>query len=147
MDAHHPRLRVLGGPPRPRHRELGGRGLRRGEQHREPDHPDDPEPAPTGADVSVAVTGTPATVAQLANVSYATDVTNAGPLAADGVSLVFDTKVIRNLGSLASGATASKVLGVSWGLAGDRTVKATVSSTTADPTAANNSETEHTSVS
>ena len=107
----------------------------------------DPEPAPTGADVSVAVTGTPATVAQLANVSYATDVTNAGPLAADGVSLVFDTKVTRNLGSLASGATATKVLGVSWGVAGDRTVKATVSSTTADPTAANNSETEHTSVS
>jgi hypothetical protein len=57
------------------------------------------------------------------------------------------TKVTCNLGSLASGATASKVLGVSWGVAGDRTVKATVSATTADPTAANNSETEHTSVS
>ena len=57
------------------------------------------------------------------------------------------TKVTCNLGSLASGATATKVLGVSWGVAGDRTVKATVSSTTADPTAANNSETEHTSVS
>ena len=128
----------------------------------------DPKPAPTGADVSVAVTGTPGAVAQLANVSYATDITNAGPLAADGVSLVFDideawnmisrpvgctqstfptTKVTCNLGSLASGATATKVLGVSWGVAGDRTVKATVSSTTADPTAANNSETEHTSVS
>jgi len=52
-----------------------------------------------------------------------------------------------NLGSLAAGASASKALGVSWGVAGDRTVKATVSSTTADPTAANNSETEHTSVS
>jgi hypothetical protein len=128
----------------------------------------DPKPAPTGADLSVSVTGTPGAVAQLANVSYATDVTNAGPLAADAVSLVFDideawsaiarpagctqstfptTKVTCNLGSLASGATASKVLGVSWGVAGDRTVKATVSSTTADPTAANNSETEHTSVS
>ena len=128
----------------------------------------DPKPAPTGADLSVAVTGTPGAAAQLANVSYATDVTNAGPLAADGVSLVFDideawnmisrpvgctqstfptTKVTCNLGSLASGATASKVLGVSWGVAGDRTVKATVSATTADPTAANNSETEHTSVS
>ena len=128
----------------------------------------DPKPAPTGADLSVAVTGSPGAVAQLANVSYATDVTNAGPLAADAVSLVFDideawsaiarpagctqstfptTKVTCNLGSLASGATASKVLGVSWGVAGDRTVKATVSSTTADPTAANNSETEHTSVS
>jgi uncharacterized repeat protein (TIGR01451 family) len=125
-------------------------------------------PAPTGADLSVSVTGTPAAVAQLADVSYATDVTNAGPEAADGVSLVFDideawslisrpagctqstfptTKVTCNLGSLASGATASKVLGVSWGVAGDRTVKATVSATTADPTAANNSETEHTSVS
>jgi uncharacterized repeat protein (TIGR01451 family) len=128
----------------------------------------DPKPAPTGADLSVAVTGTPGAVAQLANVSYATDVTNAGPLAADAVSLVYEideawnmisrpvgctqstfptTKVTCNLGSLASGATASKVLGVSWGVAGDRTVKATVSSTTADPTAANNSETEHTSVS
>ena len=52
-----------------------------------------------------------------------------------------------NLGSLAAGASASKVLGVSWGVAGDRTVNATVGSTTADPTAANNSETEHTSVS
>jgi hypothetical protein len=101
-------------------------------------------------------------------VSYATDVTNVGPQAADGVSLVFDideawnaisrpvgctqstfptTEVTCNLGSLAAGASASKVLGVSWGVAGDRTVKATVSSTTADPTAANNSETEHTSVS
>ena len=128
----------------------------------------DPKPAPTGADLSVAVTGTPGAVAQLANVSYATDVTNAGPLAADAVSLVFDideawntisrpagctqstfptTKVTCNLGSLAAGASASKLLGVSWGVAGDRTVKTTVSSTTADPTAANNSETEHTSVS
>ena len=58
-----------------------------------------------------------------------------------------DHQVTCNLGSLASGATATKVLGVSWGVAGDRTVKATVSSTTADPTAANNSETEHASVS
>jgi uncharacterized repeat protein (TIGR01451 family) len=127
----------------------------------------DPKPAPIGADVSVSVDGAPA-AAQLTNVSYATTVANAGPLAADGVSLVFDideawsmisrpagctqstfptTKVTCNLGSLASGATVSKVLGVSWGVAGDRTVKATVSSTTADPTAANNSETEHTAVS
>jgi uncharacterized repeat protein (TIGR01451 family) len=127
----------------------------------------DPKPAPTGADVSVAVDGAPAAT-QLTSVSYATTVANAGPLAADAVSLVFDideawstiarpagctqstfptTKVTCNLGSLASGATASKVLGVSWGVAGDRTVKATVSSTTADPTAANNSETEHTAVS
>jgi uncharacterized repeat protein (TIGR01451 family) len=127
-----------------------------------------PKPAPTGADLSVAVTGTPGAVAQLVNVSYATDVTNAGPLAADAVSLVFDideswnaiarpvgctqsmfptTKVTCSLGSLAAGATVNKVLGVSWGEAGDQTVVATVSSTTTDPTAANNSETEHTSVS
>ena len=128
----------------------------------------DPKPAPTGADVSVAVDrcarrGRPARQRQLRDHGR-----NAGPLAADAVSLVFDideawsaiarpagctqstfptTKVTCNLGSLASGATATKVLGVSWGVAGDRTVKATVSSTTADPTAANNSETEHTSVS
>jgi hypothetical protein len=57
------------------------------------------------------------------------------------------TKATCNLGSLAASATVTKVLGVSWGVAGDRTVKATVSSTTADPTAANNSETEHTAVS
>jgi uncharacterized repeat protein (TIGR01451 family) len=128
----------------------------------------EPKPAPTGADLSVSVTGTPAAVAQLVDVSYATAVTNAGPEGADGVSLVFDideawslisrpagctqstfptTKVTCNLGSLASGATASKVLGVSWGVAGDRTVKATVNATAADPAAANNSETEHTSVS
>jgi uncharacterized repeat protein (TIGR01451 family) len=127
----------------------------------------DPKPAPTGADLSVAVDGAP-TAAQLANVNYATTVANAGPLAADAVSLVFDideswsaiarpagctqstfptTKVTCNLGSLAAGASVTKVLGVSWGEAGDQTVKATVSSATTDPTAANNSETEHTAVS
>ena len=35
---------------------------------------------------------------------------------------------------------------MSWSTAGDRTVKATVTTTTADPAAANNTETEHTSV-
>jgi uncharacterized repeat protein (TIGR01451 family) len=127
----------------------------------------DPKPAPTGADVSVTVDGA-ATAAQLTNVNYTTTVANAGPLAADTVSLVFDvdeswsaiarpagctqssfptTKVTCNLGSLAAGASVTKVLGVSWGEAGDQTVKATVSSATTDPTAANNSETEHTAVS
>jgi hypothetical protein len=86
----------------------------------------DPKPAPTGADLSVTVDGAPA-AAQLTNVNYTSTAANAGPLAADAVSLVFDV--------------------VSWGEAGDQTVKATVSSTTTDPTAANNSETEHTSVS
>ena len=56
------------------------------------------------------------------------------------------TKVTCNLGSLASGASVSRVLGVSWGEAGNRTVKATVSSTPADPAAANNTETETTTV-
>jgi hypothetical protein len=126
----------------------------------------DPKPAPTGADVSVAVTGTPGAVAPLANVSYATDVTNAGPLAADAVSLVFDIDEAWNMISRPVGCThvpdhqghlQPRLAGLrrhrdqgprrELGRAGDRTVKATVSSTTADPTAANNSETEHTSVS
>jgi uncharacterized repeat protein (TIGR01451 family) len=128
----------------------------------------DPKPAPTGADLSVTVASAPGAVAQLANVNYTVDVSNAGPQGADAVSLVMDideawnaiarpvgctqtmfpsTKLTCSLGSLASGATATKVLGVSWGMAGDRTVRATVNSTTTDPTAANNSETEHTSVS
>ena len=127
----------------------------------------EPKPAPTGADVSVAVTARPARSTQLTNVSYATTSPTpargrrrgvAGLRHRRGVehdprpagctqSTFPTTKVTCNLGSLASGATATKVLGVSWGVAGDRTVKATVSSTTANPTAANNSETEHTSVS
>ena len=52
-----------------------------------------------------------------------------------------------NLGSLAAGATVSKVLGVSWSDAGAQTVKATV--TSSDPptrTLADNTETETTAV-
>ena len=69
----------------------------------------DPKPAPTGADVSVAVSGAPGAVAQLANVSYATDVTNAGPLAADGVSLVFDIDEAWNVISRPAGCTQTHV--------------------------------------
>jgi uncharacterized repeat protein (TIGR01451 family) len=126
----------------------------------------DPKPAPSGADVSVSVDAPPV-ASPLANVNYAVSVHNAGPLAADAVTLVMDideawsaitrpsgctqsmfptTKVTCSLGSLASGDTVSKVLGVSWSTAGDRTVKATVSTSTTDPAAANNSEIEHTSV-
>ena len=56
------------------------------------------------------------------------------------------TKVTCSLGSLAAGESVSKVLGVSWSESGDQTVKATVSSTTADPDAADNSDTETTTV-
>ncbi len=49
----------------------------------------EPKPAPAGADLSVSVSA-PSTATTLANVNYATTVTNAGPQAADGVSLVFD---------------------------------------------------------
>ena len=126
------------------------------------------KPAPAGADLGVSVSA-PATATTLANVNYATTVTNAGPQAADGVSLVFDideswaaiirpagctqsmfptTKVTCSLGSLAAGASVSRTLGVSWSEAGNQTVTATVSLTgPADPAAANNSETETTTVS
>jgi len=129
----------------------------------------DPKPAPSGADLSVSVSDSPDPVATLQNVAYTVDVSNAGPLTADGVSLVLDideswsainrpsgctqtlfptTKVTCSLGSLAAGDSVSKVLGVSWGEAGDQTVKATVSATgPVDPDASDNSETETTTVS
>jgi len=128
----------------------------------------EPEPAPAGADLSVSVSA-PATATTLANVNYVTSVSNAGPQAADGVSLVFDvdeswsainrptgctqsmfptTQVTCSLGTLAAGDSLSRTLGVSWSEAGNQTVKATVSLTgPADPAAANNSETETTTVS
>jgi Domain of unknown function DUF11 len=53
-----------------------------------------------------------------------------------------------SLGTLAAGESAGRVMGVSWGEAGNRTVQATVTgSSPADPVAANNSETETTTVS
>ena len=57
------------------------------------------------------------------------------------------TKVTCSLGTLAAGESVTSVLGVSWGEAGDRTVKATVRpASPADPVAADNSETETTTV-
>ena len=128
----------------------------------------EPQPAPSGADLSVSVSDSPDPVATLENVAYTVDVSNAGPLTADGVSLVLDideswsainrpsgctqtlfptTKVTCSLGSLAAGGSVSKVLGVSWGEAGDQTVKATVSATgPVDPDATDNTETETTTV-
>jgi len=127
----------------------------------------EPKPAPAGAGLSVSVSDDADPAAVLEEVSYTVAVTNAGPLAADAVSLVLDideswsaitrpsgctqtmfptTKLTCSLGSLAAGATATKVPGVSWSEAGAQTVKATVSSTTADPHAADNTETETTTV-
>ena len=58
------------------------------------------------------------------------------------------TRVTCSLGTLAAGESATRVLGVSRGEAGDRTVKGTVTGTgPADPAAADNSETETTTVS
>ena len=57
------------------------------------------------------------------------------------------TTVTCSLGSLAAGDSVSKVLGVSWSDAGDQTVRATVTSSTADPDRADNTETETTTVS
>ena len=127
----------------------------------------EPKPAPAGAGLSVSVSDDLDPAAVLQDVHYTVAVTNAGPLAADAVSLVMDideswsaitrpsgctqtlfptTKVTCNLGSLAAGATVSKVLGVSWSDAGAQTVKATVTSSTADPNLADNTETETTTV-
>ncbi len=128
----------------------------------------EPKAPPTGADLSVSVSDSPDPVAVLENVAYTVQVSNAGPLAADGVSLVLDideswsvitrpsgctqslfptTKATCSLGSLAAGDSVVKVLGVSWNDAGDQTVRATVSGTgPADPDPTNNAETEATTV-
>ncbi len=127
----------------------------------------EPKPAPAGAGLSVSVSDDLDPAPVLQDVHYTVAVTNAGPLAADAVALVLDideswsaltrpsgctqtlfptTKVTCNLGSLAAGATVSKVLGVSWSDAGAQTVKATVTSSTADPNLADNTETETTAV-
>jgi hypothetical protein len=125
-------------------------------------------PAPQGADLSVSVAADPATPT-FASVPYTVTVANAGPQSADGVSLVMEvdpawsaiarptgctqsmfpvTRVTCSLGTLASGESATRVMGVSWGEAGNRTVQARVTATSpADPVAANNSETETTTVS
>jgi uncharacterized repeat protein (TIGR01451 family) len=125
------------------------------------------KPAPAGAGLSVSVSDDADPAAVLQEVRYTVAVTNAGPLAADAVSLVMDideswsliarpsgctqtmfptTKLTCSLGSLAAGETVSKVPGVSWGETGAQTVKATVTSSTADPDADDNTETETTTV-
>ena len=125
------------------------------------------KPAPAGAGLSVSVSDDADPAPVLQEVRYTVAVTNAGPLAADAVSLVMDvdeswsviarpsgctqtmfptTRVTCSLGSLAAGGTVSKVLGVSWNDAGAQTVKATVTSSTVDADLADNSETETTTV-
>jgi uncharacterized repeat protein (TIGR01451 family) len=128
----------------------------------------EPKAPPAGADLSVSVSDNPDPVAVLENVAYSVQVSNAGPSAADGVSLVMDvdeswsvitrpsgctqtmfptTKVTCSLGSLAAGDSVTKVLGVSWSDTGDQTVRATVSgSGPADPDPTDNAETETTTV-
>ena len=125
-------------------------------------------PTPQGADLSVAVDAAPSATT-LVNVPYTVTVRNAGPEAADGVSLrmVVDpawstinrpagcsqsmfpvTAVTCSLGTLAAGDSATRVMGVIWGDPGNRTVQATVTAASpADPAAGNNSETETTTVS
>jgi hypothetical protein len=94
-------------------------------------------------------------------------VSNAGLEAAEGVSLVLDideswsaesrpgctmsmfptTTVTCPIGTLAAGESATREITVSWSEAGDQTVGARVSATSpADPVAANNTETETTTV-
>ena len=126
------------------------------------------KPAPQGADLSVSVSAAPSATS-FVSVPYTVTVSNAGPVAAEGVSLELEvdpawsaitrptgcpqtmfpvTKVTCSLGTLAAGASATRVMGVSWGEAGNRTVKATVAgSGPVDPVAANNTETETTTVS
>jgi uncharacterized repeat protein (TIGR01451 family) len=128
----------------------------------------EPKAPPAGADLSVSVSDNPDPVAVLENVAYTVQVSNSGPSAADGVSLVMDvdeswsvitrpsgctqtmfptTKVTCSLGSLAAGDSVTKVLGVSWSDTGDQTVRATVSgSGPADPDPTDNAETETTTV-
>ena len=89
----------------------------------------EPKPAPAGAGLSVTVADDLDPAAVLQDVHYTVAVTNAGPLAADAVSLVMDideswaaiarptgctqtlfptTKVTCTLGSLAAGATVTR---------------------------------------
>ena len=56
------------------------------------------------------------------------------------------TKLTCSLGSLAPGETVTKVPGISWSEAGAQTVTATVTSSTADPDTADNTQTETTTV-
>ncbi len=125
-------------------------------------------PAPQGADLSVSVSAAPSALT-FAEVPYTVTVSNAGPEAAQSVSLRMEpdaawsaisrptgcpqsvfpvTRVTCSLGTLAAGESVTRVMGVSWGEAGNRTVLASVTgSGPADPVAANNSETETTTVS
>ena len=125
------------------------------------------EPAPAGADLSVAVSDTPDPVDVLTDVTYTATVSNAGPETAEGVSVMFDideswnvisrpgctmsmfpsTVVTCPVGTVAPGASVTREIRVSWSEAGDQTVRARVSSTgPVDPVATNNSETETTTV-
>ncbi len=125
--------------------------------------PPPPPPPPSSADLSVALSDSPDPVAAGGNVTYTVDVTNAGPDAAQGVTVATKIrggkfvsasgatcamdkgKISCDLGDVASGATESFTLVVS---AGRRPISATstVSSTTSDPNSANNTDSESTAI-
>ncbi len=122
----------------------------------------------TNANLSVAITDTPDPVAVNQNVTYVVTVTNAGPDAATnvvltdtlpaGVTVVSSTSsqggtptadrstITANLGSLASGATATLTLVVKPTAAGTLTNSARVISDVTDPDSANNVASQETTV-
>ena len=147
---------------------LAGRRRQRRQRHRRETTTVQAKPAPAGADLSVSVSA-PASASSFTNVDYAMTVSNPGPATprasrwcststspgprstarpAARSQMFPSTKVTCTLGALAAGASVSRMLGVTWGEAGNQTVKATVTGTgPTDPAAANNTETETTSVS
>lgn len=124
------------------------------------------QPQSGGADVSVSATATPSTVAQGANLTYQITVTNNGPLAANAVTMTDalptgatfvsatptvgtcsgTTTVTCTLGTMNSAATATISLVVTATTSGSLMNTASVTSTTPDPNALNNSFTTTTTV-
>ncbi len=122
------------------------------------------EAAPDSADLSVTKTDSPDPVVVGQELTYTITVANAGPSTAQGVTLSDPlpatvsfvsvvtsqgtcTNVVScNLGSLASGASATVTIKVTPTSDADLTNTATVSSSTADSNSANNSDTESTTV-
>jgi uncharacterized repeat protein (TIGR01451 family) len=122
------------------------------------------EEAPDSADLSITKSDSPDPVVVGNNLTYTIMVTNAGPDTASSVT-VSDTlpagvtfvsagagcthaagTVTCTLGDIASGGSETRTIVVTPGSTGTISNTATVSSTTADPNTANNSDTETTTV-
>jgi hypothetical protein len=124
------------------------------------------QPQSGGADVAVTMTAAPNPVNQNANLTYTIKVTNNGPLSAANVAMTDafaagvnfvsaatsvgtcsgTTSVTCNLGTMASGATATMTVIVTPTVTGPLVNTVNVTSTTPDPITINNSATTTTTV-